>query len=165
MNKIFDKRKVQQKTTRLAYEILEDHCNAKKLYLIAIDGAGINYGKLIKKNLIKISDLEIETAIISLDKEKPLDNPINLSINQTDLANQSIILIDDVANTGKTLFYAFQILMAIPLKSLKVAVLIDRKHKKFPISADYVGTTLNTTMHEHIRVGIEKNTIEGVYLV
>jgi pyrimidine operon attenuation protein/uracil phosphoribosyltransferase len=72
--------------------------------------------------------------------------------------------VDDVANTGKTFFYAFKPLLEFTPKKVRVAVLVDRKHKAFPVSVDYVGLSLATTMHEHINVIIEESEKEGVYL-
>lgn len=163
-NIILNTHQVQQKTRRLAYQILEDYHDKKSIILLAIDGSGISYGKQIKKELLELSELKITTGIITIDKRKPLSNSISLSIDSSEIKNQNIILIDDVANTGRTLFYALNTLISIEIKSMKIAVLIDRKHKKFPVSADYVGLTLNTTIKEHIRVTSEKNKIKSVYL-
>jgi pyrimidine operon attenuation protein/uracil phosphoribosyltransferase len=65
--------------------------------------------------------------------------------------------VDDVAHSGKTLMYALKPLMdKNPLK-IQIAVLIDRKHKRFPVTADYVGLLLSTGMHEmvHVQMGKE----------
>ncbi|MBL7781855.1 MAG: phosphoribosyltransferase, partial [Saprospiraceae bacterium] len=70
--------------------------------------------------------------------------------------NKSIILVDDVANTGRTIFYAVQPLLAVVPRKVEVAVLVDRKHKSFPIKADYVGLSLATTLLENIDVRIRE---------
>ena len=69
-----------------------------------------------------------------------------------DLKSKVLIIVDDVANTGRTIFYAFQPLLALLPSKLQVAVLVDRKHKSFPIEVDYVGLSLATTMKENIVV-------------
>ena len=70
------------------------------------------------------------------------------------LRNKPVIIVDDVANTGRTIFYAVQPLLKAVPKKVEVAVLIDRKHKSFPMKADYVGLSLATTLLNNIEVNI-----------
>ena len=77
----------------------------------------------------------------------------------------NILFVDDVANTGKTMFYAIKPVLAFSPKKVQLAVLIDRQHKQFPVAADYVGLSLSTFLHEHIFVEVVGNTIEGAYVV
>jgi pyrimidine operon attenuation protein/uracil phosphoribosyltransferase len=81
-----------------------------------------------------------------------------------EVKNKVIILIDDVANTGRTIFYATKPLMEVMPKKIEVAVLVDRKHKSFPIRVDYVGLSLATTVKEHIDVQIRGVEEVAVYL-
>jgi pyrimidine operon attenuation protein/uracil phosphoribosyltransferase len=69
-----------------------------------------------------------------------------------------------VANTGRTVFFALQPIIALNPKKVQVAVLVDRKHKHFPIAADYVGMSLSTTLQEHILVDLQPTKAEA-YLV
>jgi len=78
--------------------------------------------------------------------------------------NRVVIVCDDVANTGQTLLYAMKPFLDFAPKKIQIAVLIDRKHKAYPISADYVGLSLSTTMAEHITVEMGKGIEEAVYL-
>ena len=71
-----------------------------------------------------------------------------------DLHSKVVILVDDVANTGRTIFYAFKPLMESLPGKIEVAVLVDRTHKMFPIKVDYVGLSLATTLKENISVKI-----------
>ena len=79
-------------------------------------------------------------------------------------AGKVIIIVDDVANTGRTIFYAMKPLFNILPKEVEVAVLVDRKHKSFPILVDYVGLSLATTMKESIDVQILSVEEKAVYL-
>jgi len=69
-----------------------------------------------------------------------------------------------VANTGRTLFYAFRPLLDILPKKIEVAVLVDRKHKKFPVKVDYMGISLATTVKENIDVRIKNVSEKEVFL-
>ena len=72
--------------------------------------------------------------------------------------------LDDVANTGRTIFYAVQPLLRVIPKKVEVAVMVDRKHKSFPIKADYVGLSLATTLLDDIDVQIRDVREMAVYL-
>jgi pyrimidine operon attenuation protein/uracil phosphoribosyltransferase len=73
------------------------------------------------------------------------------------------VLVDDVLNSGKTLIYASRFLLDVDLKSLTIATLVDRFHRKFPIRPDIVGLTLSTNLREHVSVNLNKGK-EAVYL-
>ena len=70
------------------------------------------------------------------------------------MKNKVIVIVDDVANTGRTIFYAVKPLLETLPKKVEVAVLIDRTHKSFPIRVDYCGLSLATTLLEDIDVKI-----------
>jgi len=158
---VLQNRQIERIKKRLAYEILEDNFAAKKLVLAGINNNGLNFAKLLKKELEEINKSEIQLINIQLNPAKPTDD-INVSVDLKSLNNQNIIIVDDVANTGRTIFYACKPLLDILPKSLRVAVLVDRKHKSFPIKVDYVGLSLATTLKENISVILEKE--QAVYL-
>ena len=87
-----------------------------------------------------------------------------IDIDLKELNKTSIIVVDDVANTGRTIFYATKPLMTILPKKIEAAVLVDRKHKLFPIKVDYVGISLATTLKENIRVDLSRKTQKSVHL-
>ena len=73
------------------------------------------------------------------------------------MKNKSVVLIDDVLNSGKTLIYGVKYLLDIPLSNFNTAVLIDRNHKKFPIKIDFKGISLSTSIEENVNVVFDKN--------
>ena len=73
-------------------------------------------------------------------------------------------LVDDVGNSGKTLLYALRPLMNYELKKIMIAVLVDRKHKSYPVTADIIGHSISTTLLEHIEVITEGDDITAAYL-
>ena len=78
--------------------------------------------------------------------------------------NKVIVVVDDVLNTGRTFSYSLAPFLSIPVKKIQVAVLVDRNYRKFPISADYKGYELSTTLSEHVEVIISDAKKRGVYL-
>jgi len=150
--KILNTKQVEQKINRIAYQIYEENVEFKKVVLVGIEGQGKVIAERISKALNRISDLKVIDATLQLDKKNPLEHDIQLSIDSKELADKSVILVDDVLNSGKTLMYAVRFLLSVPLKNLTTAILVDRKHRRFPVQANFVGMSLSTTMQEHISV-------------
>ena len=88
---------------------------------------------------------------VVIDKKNPL-SPITTSVAASDYSNKSIVLIDDVLNSGSTLIYGVKHFLDVPVKQFKTAVLVNRNHKKFPVKADYKGISLSTSLNEHVEV-------------
>lgn len=150
--KILSNTQVNQKISRLAIEILENNYTEKKILLAGINNNGLGFAKLLMKAIQKISDVEIILANISLNPAKPTSDEVTINIDEAIFKNQVVIIVDDVANTGRTIFFAFKPFLDILTKKVEVAVLVDRKHKSFPIKVDYVGLSLATTLKENIKV-------------
>jgi pyrimidine operon attenuation protein/uracil phosphoribosyltransferase len=95
-----------------------------------------------------------------LDKDKPLEAPVKLSLELDALRDRTVVLVDDVLMSGRTLMHAAAHLVSVPLKRLTTVVLVDRRHRSYPIRADIVGLTLSTTTQEHISVELgRKDTV------
>lgn len=159
---ILDNHKVELKLQRMAFQIWENNSSEKEITLIGIEGSGVIINQYLAKTLGKISPLKVHEEIIKVHKKDPLKNPTNFKNN---LDNKSVVLVDDVANSGKTLLYAMKPLLDYNLKKLQIAVLIDRKHKAFPITPDIIGHALSTTLQEHIEVECAGKKVNGVYLL
>jgi len=152
---VLDNEQINKIVKRLAYQILETNYQAKKIILAGINQNGLNFAELLKDQLMEISTPEVQLVNIKLNPAKPTEN-IDLSVEAKSLKNQNIIIVDDVANTGRTIFFAFKPLIEIIPKSVQVAVLVDRKHKSFPVKVDFVGLSLATTLKENIQVTLAK---------
>ncbi len=154
---------IAQKIKRLSYEILEDNHEEKELVFIGIEGGGLVFAERIISYINTISKISTQLFHISINKANPLSSEIKLNIEGNKLNKKNIILVDDVANSGKTLCYALKPLLEFLPEKIQVAVLVDRKHKKYPICADYIGLSLSTTMKEHISVELSPKR-DAVYL-
>ena len=109
---------------------------------------------LLDIEILKTKEIDIHLCRVLLNPASPTTFDIKLSIPIEDLKEKVAIIVDDVANTGRTLFYACKPLMDVIPSKLEVAVLVDRTHKTFPIQVDYVGISLATTLQDHIAVKI-----------
>jgi pyrimidine operon attenuation protein/uracil phosphoribosyltransferase len=150
-NIILTSQQIQQKTKRIAYQILESNSNEKEIILAGITSNGFLFAKEIEKELSKISNMHVVMCEVIIDKKKPL-NPIKTSITSDVYKNKPLVLIDDVLNSGATLIYGIKHFLEVPLKRFKTAVLVNRNHKKYPVKADFKGISLSTTLQEHVVV-------------
>lgn len=151
---IMDSNTMSKKITRIAHQIYENNFDAKTLYVIGIKNEGAVLAERLHTILTQISDLEITCIALEMDKKNPLtDLP---QLNSLKLRNASVILVDDVLNSGKTLMYATKSILDQSPKTIQTVCLVDRKHRKFPVRADFVGLTLSTTLKEHITVKFGK---------
>ena len=167
LTKIADAEKVYQKIKRIAFEIAEDNYDETEIVLAGICKAteGYVFAELLYKELSKISKAHILLTHIELDKNDPGNSVVELNLTEEEIDNKIIIVVDDVANTGRTILYAIKTLLSYSPKKIRNAVLVERKHKLFPVSPDYVGLSLSTTIHEHIKVILSEPGNEGIYLM
>jgi len=158
---ILDKQSISLKLRRMAWEIWERNSDEKEITLIGIEQGG----KILAANLVAIlkdiCKLKVQVISISINKKNPLNHALDFDQN---LNGRSVVLVDDVVNSGKTIMYSLHAILSYDLKKIIVAVLVDRKHKSFPISSDIVGHSLATTIQEHIEVETDGDEINAVYL-
>jgi pyrimidine operon attenuation protein/uracil phosphoribosyltransferase len=152
--KILNESQIRQKIKRLAIEILEKNSDAKEITLGGINNKGYAFAEIIKTELSTFSEIPVHLTRIKLNPASPLSQDVVIELPINSLDKKTIIIVDDVANTGRTLFYAMKPIMQTIPKKVEVAVLVDRMHKSYPIHVDYVGLTLSTTMDENIEVDL-----------
>lgn len=163
---ILDDRQIRRKIKRLAIEILENNFGESEIILAGLNNNGVGFAQLLLAELLPIApaDLQITLTRIRLNPANPVEYEPYIEMPTESLREKVIIVVDDVANTGRTIFYAVQpLLKAIP-KRVEVAVLVDRKHKSFPVQADYVGLSLFTTLKDNIDVQIREVPEMAVHL-
>jgi len=150
--KILNTLQVTRKVKRLAIAIHSRHLNDNKLYLAGINRKGYQLAQLLLDELQTFSSREVILISLNLNPASPLDPPVMLSIDVREITGNPVVIVDDVANTGRTLFYACRPFMDVLPSSIETAALVDRQHKSYPIHVDYVGLSLATTLHDNIEV-------------
>ncbi|HEV8282707.1 MAG TPA: phosphoribosyltransferase family protein [Chitinophagaceae bacterium] len=158
---ILDKNVAVKKMQRMAYEILENNMEENKIVLAGIKEHGMVVAKNLQKILSEISSLKTELISISLDKRSPKEVSVS---KELDFNSQVIIIVDDVANSGKTLLYAVKPFLVFQPKKIQTLVLVERRHNNFPVQPDYVGLSISTTLQEHIYVEVAGDEVTGAYL-
>ena len=157
-NLILDNSDIENKIQRISLEILEDNIYQSKIILFGIS----DNGKLISQKLIdhinKISDIKIVLIDVIIN-----NGSIAYS-SKFDVLNESIIIVGDVSQTGKTLQMVISDLMLYNPSKIKTSVIINRDQTMFPVKIDYSGLSLSTSVNEHVDVIIDKKGRLSVYL-
>ena len=162
-NIILNHLEIEHKIKRIAYQIYETFSEEEEVILAGISNNGYVFAKKIAASLKTISDIKIILCEVKIEKQNPF-NEITTSITKEIYLNKSIVLVDDVLNSGTTLIYGVKHFLETPVKKIKTAVLVDRNHKKFPVKADFKGISLSTSLKEHVHVVFENNN-NYAYLV
>ena len=162
-NIILSHKEIQHKIRRIAYQIYESNVDEERIIVAGIDGGGLKFAVKIQKVLQEITDAEILLCKVNMDKSDPLSSGVTTSLTEEEYANESVVLVDDVLNSGSTLIYGVHHFLKTPLKRLKTAVLVNRNHKNYPVKADFKGISLSTSLQEHVNV-VFKSRQDRVYL-
>jgi pyrimidine operon attenuation protein/uracil phosphoribosyltransferase len=159
---ILDKSTAEKKMRRMAMEIAERNHDKSSLILIGIKENGIFIASKIAEFLKPNFPGEIEIIELSMDKRNPGEIVLSKSI---DFNDKSVLLIDDVANSGSTMLYALKPLLEFHPVQIETVILVERTHKKFPLAVNYVGLSVATTQQENIIVEVESGIVTKAYIV
>ena len=160
-NCILDKDAIGRKLKRMALEIAEQNTDEPEILIAGIAGNGTVVAASLVRALAQVSSCSIQQITINLNKKDPLMVSFDQSIP---FENKVIIIVYDVANTGRTMLYALKPFLQAHPKKIQTLVLVERSHKLFPIQTDYVGLSITTTLQEHIAVETEGDEITGAWL-
>ena len=161
--KIMDKDGIRRALTRMSYEIVERNQGTENLVLIGIKTRGWYLAQRIADRLKQIEGPEL--PVVSLDisgyrddlsqeeKEKAMES----FETPVDLTGKTVILVDDVLYTGRTIRAALDAIMdqGRPAK-IALAVLIDRGHRELPIRPDFIGKNIPTAASEDVQVYVQE---------
>ena len=160
--RILEDDRVLQILRRIAYQIYENNLESKALFIVGVSKQGLKLVELIQSELKEIdSKLKVEVGDIHMDKSNPKDS-LSFNFEAASLEGKPVILIDDVLNSGRTITHCLLALLNTAPSKIEIAVLVDRGHKRFPVSATYAGYELATTLEEHVEVKLGKKN--AVYL-
>jgi len=158
--KILNNLQIKKKIKRISLQIIESNNSEEEIVIAGIEKNGFIISKKISDEIKNNSDIKIKLCKIIIDKKNPRKQ-ISTSLKLEDYQNKSIVLIDDVLNSGSTLIYAVKHFLDTDIRKIKTAVLVDRNHKKFPIKADFKGLSLSTSIQNHVEVVFDKGIIEA----
>ena len=160
---VLDAKTIQRALVRIAHEIVEKNKGAENMAVIGIQNRGAYLAQRLAKLIEQIEGVEIPLGLMDItlyrdDVQTKLDQPV---VQKTDIlfdvVDKTIILVDDVLYTGRTVRAALdQIIDFGRPRSIQFAVLIDRGHRELPIRADYVGKNIPTAKDDRVKLKIKE---------
>ncbi|OKL39134.1 phosphoribosyltransferase family protein [Pontibacter flavimaris] len=163
-NLILDRSQIEQKVKRIAYEIYERNVEEQELVLAGIHPNGYTLAERLAEQLQQISPIKVQLLQVTLNKDAPLQEPVQLQPQSINLEGKVVVLVDDVLNTGKTLAYTLDAFLPQNPKKIEVATLVDRHHPLYPIAATYTGYSLATTLRERVQVVLQPDEVAAYLL-
>jgi pyrimidine operon attenuation protein / uracil phosphoribosyltransferase len=160
-NYILSAQVADKKLRRMALQVMEQNYDAKQLVLIGIKMNGTYIAQKISNYLKEVFKGEVLVMELSMDKKKPGEIKLDKKI---DFNDKTIILIDDVANSGRTMLYALKPLLEQHPQKIQTLALVERTHKTFPIEVDYIGLSVSTTKDEHIYIEVKNGQVDGAWM-
>jgi len=154
---------IRRTLARIAHEIIERNKTVEHLILVGVHTRGVPLAKRLATNIERFEGIKIPVGALDI---RPYRDDL-ASLNQqpvvhdsdipTDIDGKSIVLVDDVLYTGRSIRAAMDALTDLGRpKSIQLAVLIDRGHREMPIRADYIGKNMPSSRHEEIQVHLEE---------
>jgi pyrimidine operon attenuation protein/uracil phosphoribosyltransferase len=159
---LLNSHQISQRINRIAYQIYEDNFDEKEIIIIGIWQNGYLLAEKIQKALNSICEIKTKLFDLRINKHSQGDHEVTISGSRDEMVGKSIILVDDVLNSGKTLIYSMKAILSTDTKKIRTVLLVDRDHRRYPILTDFVGMTLSTTFQEH--VSVEFGLEDAVYL-
>ena len=157
---VLDQDQILRICNRFAFQILENSIDSDIIHIIGVKEKGFDIAKIVERELKSITKKNISLSSIKIDKKNPKDSV--LSDSNLNKNTDTIFLIDDVLNTGKTLIYCLSFLLNFNFKSIKTLVLIDRNHKQFPVKVDYKGISLSTNINDNIKLLNQNKKLKAI---
>ena len=163
---VLDEAALDRALTRIAHEILEKNDGSQELAFVGLRTRGVTLAQRLAAKIARIdgATLPVGTLDITLYRDD-LDLRGAPVIRGTDIPfsikNKTVILVDDVLFTGRTIRAALDALIDLGRpRMIQLATLIDRGHRELPIRADYVGKNLPTAPNEKVRVRLKQTDDE-----
>ncbi|MBR6467319.1 MAG: bifunctional pyr operon transcriptional regulator/uracil phosphoribosyltransferase PyrR [Desulfovibrio sp.] len=160
---LLDSGEITRTLERLAYQIMEKHAGCENIMLVGIERRGADLARRLKKILAERADRDVPlgTLDINLYRDDWTSMEATPHVGQSfipcDVTDISVVLVDDVLYTGRTIRSALEAILDYGRPaSVELLVLIDRGHRELPIQANYVGRTINTSREEHVDVLLEE---------
>jgi len=164
---------IRRTLIRIAHEIIERNRTAKHLILIGVHTRGVPLAQRLAANIERFEGLKIPVGALDIrlyrdDLTSLNPQPIIHSTDiPVDIDGKSIVLVDDVLYTGRSIRAAMDALADLGRpKSIQLVALVDRGHREMPIHTDYAGKNIPSSRYEEIQVQLEEtDNIDRVAII
>ena len=169
---IIDENQFARTISRISHEVIEKHQDLEGLVIVGIKRRGAEIAELIQRKIHELTgkllpsiDLDITFYRDDLEYVEPSQSPVYHGASQfVSVQNKTVILVDDVLFTGRTIRAALDALADFGRAArVELVIFVDRGHRELPIRADYVGKNVPTSRSEKIQVRTMK--FDGCYEV
>ncbi len=169
---LLDEATINRVLTRIAHEILEANKGAEDIVLVGIETRGVPIAFRLAEKIKLIEGVEVEVRKVNItyyrdDLEKKYEQPLQGEMDITEaISGKTVILVDDVIYTGRTVRAAMDAIMDTARPSyIRLAALIDRGHRELPIRPDYIGKNIPTSKKEVVHVRLQEIDGENAVLL
>lgn len=164
MKKIIDQEKMHRTIRRISHEIIEQNLDLESLIILGVRKNGVPLAKIIKENILKIENVDVPFYELDISGYRDDKKVYEFSKLEIDLENKTVIIVDDVLFTGRTVRASMDAIIDLGRPSkIQLAVLVDRGHRELPIRADFVGKNMPTGFDEMVKVNFTEDV--GVYIL
>jgi pyrimidine operon attenuation protein/uracil phosphoribosyltransferase len=169
---LLDEADLQRTLRRIAHEIVEKHPDLEQLALVGIHTRGVHIAERLAGLIEQFTDTRVPTGAldISFYRDDVCAHPqpvVKATRLEFDIDGRSVVLVDDVLYTGRTIRSAIEALFGYGRpERVQLAVLVDRGHRELPIRPDYVGKNLPTSRDERVNVQLsEVDQVDRIVLL
>lgn len=156
---LMDEKAMARAITRISHEIIEKNKGIEDLVLVGVKTRGIPLARRVQLKIEEIEGKLLPVGDIDISRyrddisERRVEGNLNDDNTSFDIDKKTVVLIDDVLYTGRTVRAALDYIIdnGRP-RAIQLAVLVDRGHRELPIRADYVGKNVPTSRNEFISV-------------
>src|SRR3981189_3595468 len=157
---------IRRAVARLAHEVVERNEGVESLVLVGLRTRGIPLAKRLQQRILEFEGVEVPLGELDItlyrdDVHQRAPRALSPTSMPVDISNKTVILVDDVLVTGRTIRAALDALIDLGRpRAIQLLCLVDRGHRELPIRPDFIGKNVPTSRHEKVAVRLEE--IDGV---
>lgn len=168
---VMDSDGMNRAITRIAHEILERNRGARDLALVGVRNRGIFFARRLANKIKEIENVDLPVGALDIafyrdDVSMHITPKTYKTEMPFDVTRKTIILVDDVLFTGRTVRASMDAIMDYGRPAaIQLAVMIDRGHRELPIRADYIGKNIPTARKERVQVNVVEDDGEDSVII
>jgi len=157
---------IRRAVARLAHEVVERNQGVESVVLVGLRTRGLPLARRLQQRILEFEGVEVPLGELDItlyrdDVHQRAPRPLSPTSIPVDISDKTVVLVDDVLYTGRTIRAALDALIDLGRpRAIQFVCLVDRGHRELPIRPDYVGKNVPTSRHEKVAVRLEE--VDGV---